>query len=63
VKTVLHLQPLGTLQAIYTPEEMTSEPKRFNQQELNDTIPGVSLSKDQTELLAFRLKEINLFRE
>ena len=36
---------------LYTPEEMTSEPKRFNQQELNDTIRDVSLSKEQNFLL------------
>lgn len=47
---------------LYTPEEMTSEPKLFNQQELNDIIRDVSLSKgNNAELLASRLKEINLF--
>jgi hypothetical protein len=46
---------------LYTPEEMTSEPKRFNQQELSDIIRNVSLSKDEAELLAYGLKEINLF--
>jgi hypothetical protein len=42
-----------------TTEEMTSETKRFNQQELNIT-RDVSLSKDKAELLASRLKERNL---
>jgi hypothetical protein len=41
----------------YVPEEKTSEPKRFNQQELNDLNRGISLSKDNAELLASRLKE------
>ena len=44
----------------YVPEERTSEPKWFNQQELNDHIRDLSLSKDKAELLASRLKEINL---
>jgi hypothetical protein len=42
-----------------TPEEMTSETKRFNQQELN-IIRDVSLSKDKAELLASRLEGRNL---
>jgi hypothetical protein len=44
-----------------TSEEMTSEPKRFNQQGLY-IIRDVSLSKDKAELLASRLKERS-FRE
>jgi len=44
----------------YVPEERTSEPKRFNQQELNDFIRDFSLSKDKAELLASRWKERNL---
>jgi hypothetical protein len=39
------------------PEENTSEQKQFNQQELNDLIRDVPLSRDKTELLASRLKE------
>jgi hypothetical protein len=31
----------------YVPEEKTSEPKRFNQQELTDLIRDLSLSKDK----------------
>ncbi|GFG32104.1 hypothetical protein Cfor_06874 [Coptotermes formosanus] len=44
----------------YVPEQRTSESKRFNQQELNDLIRDLPLSKDKTELLASRLKERNL---
>jgi len=41
----------------YVPEERTSGPKRFSQQELNDLNRDLSLSKDKAELLASRLKE------
>jgi hypothetical protein len=44
----------------YVPQERTLEPKRFNQQELNDLNRGLSLLKDKVELLASRLKERNL---
>jgi hypothetical protein len=40
----------------YVPEERTSVPKRFNQQELNDLDRELSLSKDKTELLASKIK-------
>jgi hypothetical protein len=46
----------------YFPQERTSEPKWFNQQELNDLIPDISLSRDKAELLASRLKERNLLK-
>jgi hypothetical protein len=41
----------------YVPEERTSEPKLFNQQQLNDLIPDLSLFKGKAELLASKLKE------
>jgi hypothetical protein len=41
----------------YVPGERTSEPKRFNQQELNDVIRDISLSNDKAELLASKMKE------
>jgi hypothetical protein len=44
----------------YVPEERTSVSKRFNQQELNNLNRDLSLSKDKTELLSYRLKERNL---
>jgi hypothetical protein len=44
----------------YVPEERTSEPKRFNQQELSDLFRDLSLSKDKAELLASRLIKRNL---
>jgi hypothetical protein len=47
----------------YVPEDRTSEPTRFNQQELYDLIRDLSLTKDKTELLVSRLKEKRLFRE
>jgi hypothetical protein len=43
----------------YIPEERTWEPKRFYQQELNDLIQDLSLSKDKADLLASTLKERN----
>jgi hypothetical protein len=39
---------------------MTSEPKQFNQQESNNLIWDISLSKDETELLASRSQETDL---
>jgi hypothetical protein len=48
-----------SLDDLNTPEEMTSEPKRFNQQGLY-IIRDVSLSKDKAELLTSILKERNL---
>ena len=44
------------------PEERTSKPKRFDQQEINDHIQDLSLSKDKAELLASGLKERNLLQ-
>ena len=44
----------------YVPEERTSEPKRFNQQELSDLILDLSMAKDKTELLASRSIKRNL---
>jgi hypothetical protein len=41
----------------YVPEERNSEQKLFNQQELNDLIPDLSLSKDKAKLLVYKLKE------
>ena len=38
---------------LYTPEETTSDPKRFNQQELNDTIRDVFSVKRQSRTSCF----------
>jgi hypothetical protein len=40
----------------YIPEKRNSEKKRFNQQEINDLIRSLSMSKDKAEFLASRLK-------
>jgi len=42
--------------------EKTSEPKRFNQQELNDVMRDFSLSKDKAGRLVPTLKERNLLQ-
>jgi len=44
----------------YVPEERTSEPTWFNQQELNDLNRDLSLSIDKADLLASNLKGRNL---
>lgn len=41
-------------------EEDSATPQRFNQEELNDLIRDLNLSKESSELLASRLKEKNL---
>ena len=41
----------------YVPDERTLEPKLFNQQELNDHIRDISLSKDKAEFLVSSLEE------
>ena len=44
----------------YIPEQRTSEPKRFKQQEMKDLIRSLSLSEGKAEFLASRLKERSL---
>jgi hypothetical protein len=44
----------------YIPQKRTSEPKRFNQQEIKHLIRARSLSKGKAEILASKLKERNL---
>ena len=58
-----HSSPEATQHASddqYFPQKRTSEPERFNQQELNDLIQDLFLLKDKTEPLASRLKERKL---
>ena len=43
-------------------EDDTNEPKLFDQAELSDLIRDLNLSKDESELLASRLKEKNLLK-
>jgi len=47
----------------YVPEEKSSESKLFNQQEFNDHIRDLSLSKDKAKLLTSKLKEEKSFSE
>jgi hypothetical protein len=61
VKMVLHLKPFSTLQTINASQRRG--PQNLDDlisRNLNDLIRDLSLSKDKAELLASRLKEINL---
>src|SRR5678815_4515826 len=44
----------------YTCEEGDSTPSKFNQNELNDLVRDLYLSKDKAELLGWRLKRKNV---
>lgn len=44
-------------------EGMSSSPQLFNQEELNDLVRDLSLSKEASELLASRLKDKNLLEQ
>lgn len=49
--------------ANYTPDEDKSSPQTFSQDELNDLIRDMNLSKEKAELLASRLKQKNLLQK
>lgn len=44
----------------YTPDAKISTPQTFTQEEINDLIRDLSLSKEKSELLASRIKEKNI---
>jgi len=54
---------MGDTDELYEPESEETKPQLLNQEELNDLVRDLSLSKEKAEVLGSRLQQWNLLKE